>query len=164
MRTHALRSGLLIALVASLAFPDADAADREFSPQVWINPGIYSQHFDRNKNLRDNNVGFGAEVVFKPDHALMAGSFINSDRARTRYGAYAWRPLHWKLGGTDVSAGVLVGAFDGYPRYRDGAWFVAPMPVVAIEGDRLGINLSVIPTLKNRVNGAIALQIKLRVW
>ncbi|OGA14057.1 MAG: hypothetical protein A3H32_16945 [Betaproteobacteria bacterium RIFCSPLOWO2_02_FULL_63_19] len=164
MLVRALGSVLLIAVGALTALPDANAAEREFSPQVWINPGIYSLHFDRNKNLRDDNVGLGAEVVLAPDHALLAGSFVNSDWTRSRYGAYAWRPLHWQLDGTHVSAGVIVGAFDGYPRYREGAWFVAPMPVVAIEGERLGVNLSVIPTLQNRVNGAIAVQIKLRVW
>lgn len=164
MRAHTLVSVLLVVVGASAACFEANAAGREFSPQVWINPGIYSLHFDRNRNLRDDNVGLGAEVVLAPDHALMAGTYINGDWARTRYGAYAWRPLHWQISGASVSAGVLVGAFDGYPRYRDGGWFVAPMPVVAIEGERFGVNLSVIPTIEGRVRGALAVQIKLRVW
>ena len=143
----------------------ANAADSEFSPQIWLNPGIYSYHFDRSQHFREDNWGFGAEVLLAPDHELMAGTYINSERAHTRYGAYQWRPLHWQPGADiTVSAGVLAGAFDGYPRYRDGGWFLAAMPVLAIEGKRVGVNLSVIPTIKDRLDGAIAVQIKLRIW
>ena len=86
------------------------------------------------------------------------------DLWRTRYGAYQWRPLHWRVAGLDVGAGVALGAFDGYPNYRHGGWFVAPLPVLAIEGTRFGVNLSVIPTIRNRLDGALAVQVKLRVW
>jgi hypothetical protein len=164
MRTRDSLSLIRIVLVCCTTLSTANAADKEFSPQVWINPGIYSRHFDRSTDFRENNIGLGAEALLSPDHALMAGSFINSQRARTHYGAYQWRPLHWQPGGIDVSAGIILGAFDGYPRYRDGAWFIAPMPVLAIEGKRVGANLSVIPKIKDGMDGAIAVQIKLRVW
>jgi hypothetical protein len=95
---------------------------------------------------------------------VIGGTYINSNRARTHYGAYEWRPLHWQIAGLDVGAGVAVGAFDGYPNYRNGGWFVAPLPLLAIEGTRFGVNLSVIPTIKNRLDGALAIQVKLRVW
>mgnify|MGYP001617629193 CR=1 FL=1 len=142
----------------------ADDAPEEFSPRVWINPGIYSQHFDSSKHLRNDNPGLGVEVVLAKDHALMGGSYINSNRARTHYGAYEWRPLHWQVAGFDVGAGVALGALDGYPNYRNGGWFVAPLPVLAVEGRRFGLNLSVIPTIRNRLDGALAVQVKLRVW
>ena len=114
--------------------------------------------------VRDDNIGFGIEAVFSPEHATSAGSFINSNRARSHYAAYAWRPLHWRFLGSELSLGVVAGAFDGYPNYRDGGWFVAPLPLLAVEGRRLGLNLSVIPTVRNRLEGAIAIQLKLRVW
>ena len=142
----------------------ADAAAEEFSPRVWISPGIYSQHFDRSKHLRNDNPGLSVEVALARDHALIGGSYINSNRARTHYGAYEWRPLHWRVAGLDVGAGVALGAFDGYPNYRNGGWFVAPLPVLAVEGRRFGVNLSVIPTIRNRLDGALAVQVKLRVW
>lgn len=142
----------------------ADPAPDEFPPQVWISPGIYSQHFDSSKHLRNNNTGLSAEVAFARDHALIGGSYINSNRARTHYGAYEWRPLHWRVAGLDVGAGVALGAFDGYPNYRNGGWFVAPLPLLSIEGRYVGVNLSVIPAIRNRLDGALAVQIKLRVW
>jgi len=141
-----------------------NAVSEETTPAVWINPGVYALHFDRSKNLRNENLGLGVEMLVTPDHAISAGIYSNSNRATTRFGAYAWRPLHWKLAGLDVSAGVAIGAFDGYPNYRRGGWFVAPLPLLAIEGRRLGVNLSVIPTIRGRLDGALAVQLKLRVW
>ena len=153
-------------LCASLYAAGAQAADEraESWPQVWLNPGIYSYHFDTDKDLRNNNVGFGIEVMSANEHVLMAGSFINSNSARTHYGGYEWRPLHWKFSGVDVGAGIMIGAFDGYPNYRDGAWFVAPLPMLSIEGRYLGANISVVPTYKDRFDGALSVQVKLRVW
>lgn len=142
----------------------ADASSADFPTQVWINPGIYSIHFDRDKNLRDNNIGLGAEVLFTNDHGAMAGSFINSNRTRSHYAAYQWRPLHWDVAGLNVSAGIVAGAFDGYPNYRNGAWFAAAMPLLSVEGRRFGVNFGVVPTITNRLDGAFAVQLKFRVW
>jgi hypothetical protein len=140
------------------------ARGEEASPQVWINPGFYSQHFKTSGRFRSDNWGVGAEVTFSPDHSLLAGSFINSDGRRSQYGAYWWRPVHWNFSDVGVHAGVVAAALDGYPNYRNGGWFVAPIPAVAIEGSRIGANVMFVPTIKNRVQGAIAVQFKLKVW
>lgn len=158
------RAGFVICSVLFAVTAQAGATPGESLPQVWLNPGIYSQHFDSSKGLRNNNIGFGAEVLLADDHLLMAGSFINSNRARSHYGAYEWRPLHWQLAGLNVGAGIAVGAFDGYPNYRSGGWFVAPLPLLSIEGKTFGANITVIPTVANRFDGAIAVQLKMRVW
>jgi hypothetical protein len=158
------RTFFAVCPVLFAATAQAGAIAEESLPQVWLNPGIYSQHFDSSKGLRNNNIGFGAEVLLAKDHLLMAGSYINSNRARTHYGAYEWRPLHWQLAGFNIGAGIAVGAFDGYPNYRNGAWFVAPLPLLYIEGKTFGANITVIPTVANRFDGAIAVQVKMRVW
>ena len=131
---------------------------------MWVNPGFYSQHFKSGGNFRSDNWGVGAEMVLAPDHAVLAGSFINSDSTRSKYGAYWWRPLHWKFNEVGMHVGVVAAALDGYPNYRNGGWFIAPLPAVAIEGGRVGANVMLVPTIKNRVQGAIALQLKIRVW
>ena len=166
MQSGRRRNGwrMAVALCAAVYAATAGAGETESMPQVWLNPGIYSYHFDTSKDLRNNNIGFGAEALLAPDHLLMGGSFINSNDARTHYAAYQWRPLHWQYAGFNIGAGIVVGAFDGYPNYRDGAWFVAPLPMLAIEGKTLGFNISLIPTVANRFDGALAVQIKLRVW
>ena len=149
-------------ILALAASPHARSQER--STQVWVNPGFYSQHFRSGGQFRSNNAGVGAEVVLSADHAMLAGTFINSDSQRSLYAAYWWRPLHWKVADTDIHAGVVAAALDGYPNYRSGGWFLAPLPSVAIEGERIGANVMIVPTIKNRVQGAVAIQLKLRVW
>ena len=169
-RIHACagcRRALLIlccALFAPAAQAEGETKAEESFPQVWINPGIYSQHFDSSKGLRNNNIGLGAEVRLARNHALMGGTFINSNRQRSHYATYQWRPLHWQWAGLDLGAGIAVGGFDGYPNYRNGAWFLAPLPMLTVEGKTFGANLSIIPTVANRFDGAIAIQVKMRVW
>jgi hypothetical protein len=144
--------------------PGAHAEESRISPQVWLNPGFFSWHFDRSKDLRDDNWGVGVEVVLVPEHAVMAGTYINSDEEHSRYAAYQWRPLRWRPYGIDVSAGIALGVFDGYPNVNDGGWFAAPLPLLAVEGRYFGVNFTVVPTIEDKVNGAFVIQIKLRVW
>jgi hypothetical protein len=154
-----------LAGAAALALP-ANAEEPRSPPlKVWVNPGFYTYHFSRDKDLRDRNFGFGLEVETSPRLLLTAGSFANSAGARSRYAGVLWRPLQWRsASGLLVAGGVALAAIDGYPKYRDGGWYVAPLPVLSIEGERLGLNVSPIPTLKNRVNSALAFQVRLRVW
>ena len=164
MNMRCWRAICALCCILFAATAQAEAKPEESFPQVWLNPGIYSHHFDSSKGLRNNNIGFGAEVRLAADHALMGGTFINSNRQRSHYATYQWRPLHWQWAGLDIGAGVAVGGFDGYPNYRNGAWFLAPLPMLTIEGKTFGANLSVIPTVANRFDGAIAVQVKMRVW
>jgi len=150
--------------MAALTGAPAQAEPADRFPQVWLSPGIYAWHFDSSKNLRNDNWGPGVEVALTDDHLVMGGSYMNSNWARSHYAAYQWRPLHWMPGGIKVGAGILLGAFDGYPNYQDGGWFVAPLPVLSVEGRYVGANFSVIPTISNRLDGAFAIQLKFRVW
>jgi len=158
-----LVSLLRVHLLFLAALSSAYADDVQTSTQVWLNPGFLSWHFDRSKDLRGDNWGVGAEVVFTPDHTVMAGNFINSDGQRSNYASYQWRPLHWRPSDIDVSAGIGLGVIDGYP-YHNGGWFAALFPLLAVEGKRIGANFTIVPTIKDKVNGAVVLQIKLRVW
>ncbi|MFT4101330.1 MAG: hypothetical protein QM674_09895 [Burkholderiaceae bacterium] len=140
-----------------------DAADGRW--QVWLNPGMYSRHFDRDLGLRENNTGIGAEVIAGREHGLLFGGYHNSNDAWTRYAGYLWRPLWWgEPRGLQAGLGVIVAAFDGYPDMRNGGWFIGALPVLAIEYGRIGANLTVVPGYKDRLHGAIAVQVRLRVW
>ena len=54
MKLPSLLAGACL-LLPGLALAQADIS------QVWINPGFYSLHFDRNKGLEDANPGLGIE-------------------------------------------------------------------------------------------------------
>jgi len=151
-------SRLLVAF--ALLAPLACQAQLPLSPlsQVWINPGFYSYHFDRNADLADANPGLGIEWPLSQTWSLTAGGFRNSNRERSYYvGAY-WMPIEvW-----GVKLGAALGAFDGYPNYRDGGWFPAVIPTAAMEGRHFGLNVAILPELKNRLYGAVTFQLKYR--
>ena len=126
--------------------------------QVWVNPGFYSVHFDRDAGLRDGNPGLGFEWPVSPMVSLTAGRFRNSNSAMSNYvGAYVmpWSLGHWRFG-------AVVGGFDGYPNAFNGGWFPALIPVVAYEHGHFGLNVGIVPTISNRLYGAISLQLKFR--
>ena len=73
---------LLLALIVAGAAPAALA-------EVWVNPGFYSHHFDKSKNLNNSNHGLGVEATINHTYSLTAGVFENSNRATSHYiGAY----------------------------------------------------------------------------
>jgi hypothetical protein len=151
---------LAVAVVLFLAAPQARAADDDY-PRVWVNGGFFTEHF-KSGDFREDNYGPGIEVAFAERHAFLLGSFINSDRERSRYAGYYWRPWQREAGPVRFSAGFVVGLIDGYSNTNDGGWFPAAAPFVSAEYGVLGANLAVIPHPKNGL--AVALQLKLRVW
>lgn len=158
LRRLRLAPALVLATAAWPAMGQAQEASSQFLSRLWINPGFYSLHFDRDKDLEDQNWGLGVEYVLNDQWSLTAGAFRNSDRERSHYvGAY-FMPFEWQ----GLKFGAAVGAFDGYPHYRDGGWFPALIPTVAYESRHWGLNVGIIPSYKDRLYGAITFQFKVR--
>ncbi|RZT10509.1 hypothetical protein SAMN05216319_1033 [Duganella sp. CF402] len=150
-----------IALLALLA-GSASAETIESAPlnEVWINGGFYTAHFQRDKDLNGANGGIGAEWRFSTVASATAGRFYNSDRAYSNYAGIYYQP--WKVG--PVRIGAVLGAFDGYPKMRNGGWFPAAIPTLSYEYERVGINVAIIPSYKDRLYGGISLQLKLKAF
>ena len=76
--------------------------------------------------------------------------------------------IGWTLARHTLERGAdrcgAIGAFEGYESANNGGWYVVPVPLLAVEGRHLGANFTIVPTIKDKVNGAVVLQIKLRVW
>jgi hypothetical protein len=126
--------------------------------KLWLNAGFYSAHFDTNKGLRNPNPGIGLEYALDDNWSVTTGRFINSDNAHSNYlGAY-YQP--WHLGAFKL--GVVGGAFNGYPKAFNGGWFPAVLPVASWELRNLGMNVMVVPSLKDRLYGAVSFQLKYR--
>jgi hypothetical protein len=126
--------------------------------KVWMNAGFYSAHFDTHQGLRNSNPGLGVEYPLDETWSLTAGRFINSDNLRSNYlGAY-YRA--WHLG--DFKLGVVGGAFNGYPKAFNGGWFPAVLPVASFESGNIGMNVMFVPSLKDRLHGAVSFQLKYR--
>jgi hypothetical protein len=127
--------------------------------ELWINPGFYSYHFDRERNLNDRNPGIGGEYRLSTVTAVTAGRFYNSDRQYSNYAGVYYQPV--AIG--PVRLGAVVGGFSGYPKMRDGGWFLAAIPVLSFEYQRVGANIAVIPRYKDRLYGALSIQLKFKL-
>ena len=128
--------------------------------QLWINPGMASYHFQRDQNLNNGNWGAGLEYRFNTVASVTAGRFYNSDRQYSNYAGVYYQPI--AIG--PIKIGAVVGGFNGYPSTNNGGWFAAALPALTWEGDWVGANVFVIPTLGDRVHGAISLQLKFKVF
>ena len=104
--------------------------------ELWLNPGMVTYHFQTDQNLNGGNWGAGAEYRFSSVSSLTAGRFYNSNNAYSNY------------------AGI----------YYHGGWFPAAIPALTWEGDWVGANVFIIPTIGDRVHGGISLQLKFKVF
>lgn len=127
--------------------------------ELWLTTGFVSYHFQTDQHLRNDNAGAGLEYRYSSNSAIAAGRFNNSDWQTTRYAALFYQPVKWRK----ASLGGVIGLFDGYPRMNNGGWFIAVIPAISIEYQRLGANLAVIPTFHNKLHGALSLQFKFKL-
>lgn len=149
-------AGLVVA--AWTAFLYAPAHAELEARRLWVNAGFYSAHFDAGKDLRNANSGLGLEYRIDDTWSTTAGRFINSDNAHSSYvGAY-YQPWRWD----SVKLGVVGGAFNGYPKALNGGWFPAVIPVATYESGHWGLNMALVPPLKDRLYGALSFQLKYR--
>lgn len=128
--------------------------------ELWLNPGFWSYHFQRDKGLNGNDFGLGAEYRYSTVSSVTLGFFDNSNRKTSHYAGWYWQPV--ALG--PVRLGAVFGAIDGYPDMQNGGWFAAAIPTASFEYGNLGVNLLFVPSYQNRLYGALSFQFKLRVF
>ncbi len=159
MKRAARASALCLALAGLGLGPAQAQTEANWASRVWVNAGFYSYHFNRDQGLRDANPGLGAEYRWDDTWSVTGGAFTNSENRRSHYLGVYYQP--WRVLG--ARAGVVVGGFDGYVNANHGGWFPAVIPVLSWEGERLGLNAALVPSIENRLHGALSLQLKWRV-
>lgn len=151
----------IAALAATLfACAPALAQDDGKRNEVWLATGFATYHFESEKNLNSRNPGVGLEYKFSDTSALAAGRFYNSDRKHSRYAGMIYQPLTW--GGARF--GAMAGVFDGYPRMHRGGVFLALVPAATFEYRKVGINIVLVPSYKDKLHGGISMQLKFKLW
>lgn len=160
MRIQPLVCVLLLSLASAAHADQFTLAESQPLHEFWLNGGFYSHHFQTDKGLNNNNYGLGLEYRYSTTSALTAGQFYNSDRQTSHYAGWYWQPV--AIG--SLRLGGVIGGFDGYPKMRNGGWFPAVIPVASIEYQRVGMNIAVVPTYRDRLYGAISLQLKVKLY
>jgi hypothetical protein len=126
----------------------------------WLDSGFATWHFNQDRNLNGGNRGLGLEYRFSGSAALAAGRFLNSDRAWSNYAGVIWQPF--AIG--PVRVGAAIAGFNGYPKMRDGGWFPAAIPTLTWEYKRVGVNVGIIPSYKDRLYGGVSVQLKVELF
>ena len=165
--SRALATAGLALLAASAQAQTASGSEPLFTwidaapkSELWIDSGFATWHFDRDKDLNGANHGLGFEYRFSGTMAATAGRFYNSDREYSNYAGVIWQP--WAIG--PVRLGAAIAAFDGYPHMRDGGWFPAAIPTLTYDYKRVGVNVGIIPSYKDRLYGGISVQLKIKLF
>jgi hypothetical protein len=127
--------------------------------ELWLNPGFYSYHFQKKKGLNNNDFGLGVDYRYSTVSSVTLGLFNNSDNKTSRYAGWYWQPV----GVGPIRFGAVLGALDGYPKMKQGGWFMAVIPTASFEFKNVGANIMFVPSYKDRLYGAISLQLKLRL-
>lgn len=144
----------VLALIAAAVIIEARADDR----CTWIAATVASKHLSESKSGKDyneRNYGLGGENCLGTFAGVpvrgVAGFFRNSNRIDSLYVGFSG--TLFQVGPVKVGlAAVLVSGYEVEP-------LKAPFPVFAIEGEKLGANMSFFP--KSRDTGAaLGFQIK----
>jgi hypothetical protein len=128
--------------------------------ELWLNPGLFSYHFNQAKNFNALNYGVGGEYKFSSVASVTVGAFRNSYYRQSNYIGVYWQPI--AIG--PVHMGVVAGGFNGYLSNNNGGWFPAVLPAFTVEGKWVGFNLILIPTIADRVSGSLSLQLKFKLF
>lgn len=119
--------------------------------ELWITGTLISYHTDRSSHYNEFNPGIGLEYKLSNKFKFVLGEYKNSIRRQSEYIGITYVPFEIK----GVKIGFTMGLVSGYSDS------IAPMilPVVGIEGQKVGINLIILPP-KILSTGVIGLQLK----
>jgi hypothetical protein len=155
------------AAICTLSAPASSYANEYFAivnhepkSELWLNPGMLSYHFDRERSFNSRNVGFGAEYRYSTVASVTFGTYRNSYHESSNYiGAY-WQPIQLGV----FKFGAVAGVFNGYSKTNDGGWFPALIPALTYEGERFGVNLLMVPSIPDKVAGSLSVQFKFKAF
>lgn len=138
-------------------------AETDTASQIWLTTGFRSYHFKRDAGYNENNNGIGLEWRFNREQAVVVGTYDNSVRRDSRYLHYVWTPINLD----PIRLGAAAGIIDGYPEMNRGKFAFSLIPVASLHfkifSHDAGLNLVYIPTITQRVDGSLALQLKIRL-
>lgn len=151
---------LIPAMASAKNFGSVTIIEPQPISELWLNPGFYSYHFQKNKGLNNRNIGLGGEYRYSTVSSITLGMLENSNNKNSHYAGWYWQPI--ELGRARL--GAVIGIINGYPKMQDGGWFIVGIPTVSAEYKKIGANLMIIPGYKDRLHGAFSLQLKFRVF
>jgi len=124
--------------------------------ETWGNLNLTSYHTKPKQHLNRNNYGAGVEYHANSEVIFMFGAYHNSYNRTSVYALAGWTPVD--VG--PIQIGAVVGAINGYLGLNNGGITKAIAGIVRIEGERVGMNILVIPPALKESSVTIGLQLK----
>lgn len=124
--------------------------------ETWLDLNLTSIHTKHEQHLNQENYGAGVEYHQSADVLYMAGAYRNSYDKNSVYALAGWTPIEFNK----VKIGAVAGAITGYDACNNGG--IAPIAagLIRIEGNRIGVNIVLIPPASRHDPAAIGLQVK----
>ena len=125
---------------------------------TWVSVGGGTNHFCHTCGYNGFNPGLGIQsddYLPVTDTRLIAGGYYNSFRRTSLYAGVAYQPIRYGI----VKAGLMGGVVTNYPNLQVP---VMVLPVISIEGDRVGLDIVGAPSV-NKYSGLVALNLKFKL-
>ena len=122
---------------------------------TWISVGGGSDHFCHTCGYNNFNPGLGIQYTYSPDVKLVAGGYYNSFHRVSMYGGAAYQPLEYGI----FHFGLIGAAVTNYSNLRIP---VMALPVISIEGDRVGLDILGGPSVGN-YKGLVTANLKFKL-
>lgn len=138
--------------------------------KLWVTSGFFSKHLSTDhapkRGYNETNSGIGVEYVVNDNWRIAGGTYKNSVYRDSRYLQAVWSPDATSINftGGRLALGVAAGLIDGYPMLNHGKVSPALLPVASLEYKLVGVNLTYIPTVGSNIDGAVALQFKVKFF
>jgi hypothetical protein len=101
---------------------------------TWISIGGGTDHFCHTCGYNNFNPGLGIQHDYDKDVKLIAGGYYNSFRKVSFYGGAAYQPLQYGV----FKFGLIGAVVSNYNNLRIP---VMALPVVSVEGERVGVDI-----------------------
>ncbi len=157
-------------VTAAAATPSDDAVATPVERHLWVTSGFLSYHYTKpqpwERQFNQNNLGVGVEYAINPNWTVAAGRYANSVWKHSNYLQALYTPdaTSFRVSNVDIKMGVAVGTVNGYSDMNHGKYAPAALPVISLETQRVGFNLTVIPTMFGNTVGAYAIQFKVKAF
>jgi len=122
---------------------------------TWLSVGGVSAHACHTCGYNNSNPGLGLQHEVNKDLRLIGGVYYNSYHRATAYAGAAYQPLQYGM----IRVGVMGGLVTNYSELQVP---VMALPVVSIEGARIGVDILGFPSVGSRT-GLITVNFKYKL-
>ena len=122
---------------------------------TWVSVGGGTDHFCHTCGYNNFNPGLGIQYGYTTDVKLIAGGYYNSFHKTTLYSGVVYQPIQYGI----VKFGIAGAAVTNYSNLKVP---LMALPVISIEGERVGLDILGGPSIGN-YTGLVTANLKFKL-